>query len=56
VNTSGRKAPATSRWPTPSDGPGARRQAAPAVATPRPQSESAVRRHRRTLLVPDEKP
>lgn len=26
VNTSGRKAPATSKWPTPSDGPGARRQ------------------------------
>lgn len=26
--------------------------AAPAVATPRPQSISAVRRHRRTLLVP----
>ncbi len=25
VSSSGRKAPATSRWPTPSDGPGARR-------------------------------
>ncbi len=30
--------------------------AAPAVATPRPQSISAVRRHRRTLLVPGETP
>ncbi|MBO1997720.1 phosphohistidine phosphatase SixA [Klebsiella pneumoniae] len=56
VSSSGKKAPATSRWPTPSDGPRPAVTAAPAVAPPRPQSISAVRRHRRTLLVHGETP